>query len=111
MSPAQPWAWIARICQRECARLVTRRRDAELAAEPAEDAPSFEDRIVEQDAARSAVADLPAIDRELIELRYAHDQTYARIAELLDLPVGTVKVRLHRARLRLRDALANDSRH
>ena len=59
------------------------------------------DRLV----VRAAVAELPAIDRDLITRRYVEDQTYRRIAVALSMPEGTVKVRLHRARRQLRQAL------
>lgn len=36
--------------------------------------------------------------RELIELRYFEDISYDKIAEMLKIPLGTVKNRLHRAR-------------
>jgi RNA polymerase sigma-70 factor (ECF subfamily) len=40
-------------------------------------------------------------------LRYGEDMTQAAIAQLLDIPEGTVKVRLHRARDKLRRAFGN----
>ena len=106
--PARPWAWLARICQREAARIATRRRPVPLdeAHEPA--VPSPEDATVERLAVGAAVAQLPGLDRELIALRYGDDQTHARIAAVLALPEGTVKVRLHRARRQLRQALSDD---
>lgn len=36
--------------------------------------------------------------RQLIELRYFEDLSYAEISERLGLPIGTVKIRLYRAR-------------
>jgi RNA polymerase sigma-70 factor, ECF subfamily len=41
-------------------------------------------------------------DRELLEMKYLEDLTQATIARRLGIPVGTVKVRLHRARNKLR---------
>jgi len=41
-------------------------------------------------------------DRRLLEMRYAEDLTQAAIAQRLGIPEGTVKVRLHRARAKLR---------
>jgi RNA polymerase sigma-70 factor (ECF subfamily) len=43
-------------------------------------------------------------DRELLELRYREDLTQSAIARRLGIPEGTVKVRLHRARDKLRRA-------
>ena len=41
-------------------------------------------------------------DRRLLEMKYEEDLTQATIARRLGIPEGTVKVRLHRARNRLR---------
>lgn len=45
---------------------------------------------------------LPEQYRLLISLRYQHELTYEEIASLLDLPLGTVKTGLFRAKERLR---------
>ena len=50
----------------------------------------------------AAMAALSERDRELLELRYEEDLTQAAIAARLGIPEGTVKVRLHRARNKLR---------
>jgi RNA polymerase sigma-70 factor (ECF subfamily) len=57
----------------------------------------------------SAVAQLPEYQRAMIVMYHAEMLSYEEIAEALDLPLGTVKSRLNRARLSLRDALAKDS--
>jgi RNA polymerase sigma-70 factor (ECF subfamily) len=44
------------------------------------------------------VRELPTAYRELVELRHAHDMSYDEIAEVTNLPLGTVKNRLFRAR-------------
>lgn len=41
-------------------------------------------------------------DREILGMRYAEDLTHPVIARRLGIPEGTVKVRLHRAREKLR---------
>jgi RNA polymerase sigma factor (sigma-70 family) len=41
-------------------------------------------------------------DRRLLEMRYQEDLTQGMIARRLGIPEGTVKVRLHRARAKLR---------
>jgi RNA polymerase sigma-70 factor (ECF subfamily) len=50
----------------------------------------------------AALQELSERDRRLLELRYEEDLTQAAIASRLGIPVGTVKVRLHRARAKLR---------
>jgi RNA polymerase sigma-70 factor (ECF subfamily) len=48
---------------------------------------------------------LPEQYRLLISLRYQHGLPYEEIASLLDLPLGTVKTGLFRAKERLRESL------
>ena len=43
--------------------------------------------------------------REMIVLRDMEDRSYEEIAEILDIPVGTVRSRLHRARSELKQRL------
>jgi RNA polymerase sigma-70 factor (ECF subfamily) len=54
----------------------------------------------------AAVASLPDRDREIVALRYFAELSEAESAEALGCPVGTVKSRLSRALVRLREALA-----
>ena len=46
----------------------------------------------------SAIGALSNPHREILVLRDFHDLTYAEIAGVLDVPVGTVMSRLHAAR-------------
>jgi len=59
---------------------------------------------VERADLQAALARLDERDRRLLKMRYAEDLTQAAIAARLGVPEGTVKVRLHRARDRLRRA-------
>lgn len=52
-----------------------------------------------------AIRSLPVNDREILVLREFQELTYAEIASVLDIPLGTVMSRLHAARTRLRDRL------
>jgi bifunctional DNase/RNase len=49
---------------------------------------------------------VPAEQRDTVELHYVDGLKLWEIASLVDAPVGTIKARLHRARARLRHALA-----
>jgi RNA polymerase sigma factor (sigma-70 family) len=49
---------------------------------------------------------LPEQYRLLVSLRYQHDLSYDEIAGMLNLPVGTVKTGLFRAKARLGEALS-----
>lgn len=47
---------------------------------------------------QSAIDSLPAKYKEAILLRHSQDKSYEEISEELDIPLGTVKVRIFRAR-------------
>lgn len=116
--------WLYRIAHNRCCSELRRRgrrietvpldaadaepaRHALLASTPAD----FADDIVRQDfSARVAahVAALPLPYRQLLTLFYVDEMQYEEIAAVLDVPLGTVKTWLHRARLRLRDAIVAD---
>lgn len=50
---------------------------------------------------REALADLSGHDRAILSLRYEDNFSTSEIAEILEIPPGTVKSRLHHARQRL----------
>jgi RNA polymerase sigma-70 factor, ECF subfamily len=54
---------------------------------------------------RRAISQLPEDHRVVLVLREMEGYCYETIAEILELPVGTVRSRLHRARMQLRDEL------
>ncbi len=64
------------------------------AADPAEAAAAREAR----EQVRQAVSELPAEYKSAIGLRYFEGMEYAEIADVLSVPLGTVKIRLFRAR-------------
>jgi RNA polymerase sigma-70 factor, ECF subfamily len=59
---------------------------------------------------REALGKLDQYDREILLLREFEQLSYAEIAEVLRLPVNTVRSRLFRARLALRDLLTAPSK-
>jgi len=63
-------------------------------------------------ALRRALAELPTEFRETVALRFFADLSLDEIAAAQDVPLGTVKSRLHTAMRRLRESLvAQDERH
>lgn len=56
----------------------------------------------------SAMGELSADHRAVVDLTYFHDVGYREIAEIMGCPVGTVKTRMHHARRRLKTALAGN---
>jgi RNA polymerase sigma-70 factor, ECF subfamily len=57
---------------------------------------------------REAIAQLPEEQRAVLVLREIDGCDYESIASILDVPIGTVRSRLSRARLGLRDLLKED---
>jgi RNA polymerase sigma factor (sigma-70 family) len=68
--------------------------------------PALLHRAREAEQLRVALAELPAEQQLLLELHYWHDLDAAALAEVFDVPAGTVRVRLLRARKALREHLA-----
>jgi RNA polymerase sigma-70 factor (ECF subfamily) len=54
---------------------------------------------------RAAVEELPEPFKTILVLREYGEMSYEQLAEVLDIPKGTVESRLFRARMRLRDWL------
>ncbi|MFB0509547.1 MAG: RNA polymerase sigma factor [bacterium] len=52
-----------------------------------------------------ALYQLAPMDREIVILFHKEEKSYEEIGEILKIPVTTIKTRLHRARLKLRDLL------
>jgi RNA polymerase sigma-70 factor (ECF subfamily) len=100
--------WLATIVRNEAFRQHARVRPDPTAAiegqEGVEDARVV--ATVECADLRAAMENLNERDRTLLQMRYQEDLTQAEIAARLGIPEGTAKVRLHRARDRLRRAYA-----
>lgn len=58
-----------------------------------------------------ALKSLPEKYREVFMLEYGSNLTYRQIAEILDVPVTTVQIRLVRARAMIRDQVAGKERN
>ena len=61
-------------------------------------------------AMRRAMEDLPSDLRQTLELRLHDRLSYEEIAEAMEIPIGTVRSRLHAAMIRLRRALDVENR-
>ena len=82
-------------------------RTAEEPAEPTPDPTALAIQGEEQRELGAALATLPEEWRRVLVLRYYAEFSVPEIAEALDMAEGTVKSRLHRALVRLREALSN----
>ncbi|MEL6185789.1 MAG: sigma-70 family RNA polymerase sigma factor [Myxococcota bacterium] len=108
--PAQLSTWILTIAYRLAVNALRRGRpcvplsEAPVASEEGDPDQELRRRQLEQALIR-AVSDLPPEHRAVFVLRDYEDLSYAEIAAVLDLEVGTVKSRLSRARSRVREGL------
>ncbi len=82
--------------------------DGEVTREVADQGPGpieETEKSERQTQIESAINSLPEYQRAMIVMYHAENLSYDEIAAALDLPVGTVKSRLNRARLLLREIL------
>jgi RNA polymerase sigma factor (sigma-70 family) len=85
--------------------LRRRKRTAPLEVEPV----AAEDDVDRALAVRTALAELPARDRELIALKFHAGLDNAELAEVLGVSVSNAGTRLHRALTKLREILDDQS--
>jgi RNA polymerase sigma-70 factor (ECF subfamily) len=109
-------AWLFGIARRRaCKRL--RRREPSLAgldglealpaSEPEPEAALF--ARLDREALLAAVERLSELHREVLLLAFVHELSYAEIAEILGVPLGTVKSRLNHAKRALRALLIDQA--
>jgi RNA polymerase sigma-70 factor (ECF subfamily) len=108
--------WLFAITSRLClsrlasgAARIGRARDSETAlaglASPESGAPETLERRETEAAVHRAIAELPEDRRIVVVLRDLEGLAYEEIAESLGLTLGTVRSRLHRGRMELRQRL------
>jgi len=80
---------------------------------PDDSAEADKDLITHQRAAmiQSAINELPEKYQRVIKLRHVEERSYEEIADLLELPIGTVKAHIFRARELLYKQLRHKIRH
>jgi len=106
--------WLRRTTHNLCIDRLRRRRsspevEAELQEEISPDTAAGPARLAESAELGSkieeALSALPVRDRAVLILREIQGLPYAEIAEIVQVPLGTLKARLHRAREQLRAKL------
>jgi RNA polymerase sigma-70 factor (ECF subfamily) len=101
--------WACQIALNQAYSLLRKeRRRPEPEPKPAPDVESDFERRQRAQEVRSAVLALPFKLRVVIVLREFEDLSYRSIAQILEVPVGTVMSRLHEGRTRLRRRLATE---
>jgi RNA polymerase sigma-70 factor (ECF subfamily) len=111
-NPEAPIPWCLQITRNEAIRLIGRgwpRAATESldARDHEEDAGAGQERLrvlLRVDIHR-ALENLPPHERQLIALRYLHDCSHSEIAQVLEIPEATARVRLHRVHKRLETLL------
>lgn len=105
--------WITRILIKRIARVRRNRKWGRLlfmSRDPVMDsiaASSKSDHADMQMDTLEAIASLSQEFGSVVMLRELQGFSYAQIAEILDLPIGTVESRLHRGRTQLKEKLAD----
>ncbi len=104
--------WVLSIAHHRCLNVLRKRSEGCLDdAEAAHIADDDDDpEVIAQKADKAQVLRrcseaLPPIYREIIDLVYYHELSIREVSEVLDLPDGTVKTRLFKARKRLEQML------
>ena len=106
--------WLFKIATNNCIDFIRRKKDAvsldrtyenadgdEMSFEPKSDTLNPEEKAIKKQKIQmmqSVVEKLQPRYRMLVELRYFQEKSYEEIAAELDLPIGTVKAQLFRAR-------------
>lgn len=102
------FAWLCKIlvnCHGKATRRKSHERILYMESLPEASDPSEEDghdrviQAVDAEILRDAIEALPEEMREAVILRYFMDVPLAKMAQILTLPIGTVKSRLHYARI------------
>jgi RNA polymerase sigma-70 factor (ECF subfamily) len=83
-------------CLNHAGREAARKEDLFIDHATANSTASDDRRLVQQ-----LLAALPDGYRRVLELYYLEERSYEEVAAILDMPVGTVKTHLHRAKRQL----------
>ena len=112
--------WLYRLASNACIDLLRRNKrtvdgvsldDEDVHLEVRDRAPTPEEHVEGRETqrlVREGLAALPEDYRRVLVLRELHQLSYAEICEVTELELGTVKSRINRARLLLRNYLAAD---
>ena len=125
--------WIYRICQNLIYDFYRKNKKAQfvsLSVSPDEDGGGFDDALKEKDVEditqepseivirqekiakiRELIESLPDDLRDIIILRDMNNYSYTKIAEMLDIEIGTVKSRLNRAREKLKKYILDNNKN
>jgi RNA polymerase sigma-70 factor (ECF subfamily) len=114
---AQFTTWMHRVTVNACYDLMRKKsrqpmlhvvgEDDEIAAEPGPPAEDHADEVAGTTDVERALLRVPLEFRAVLVLHDLQDVAYDEIARILDVPIGTVKSRLHRGRVALARAMGH----
>jgi RNA polymerase sigma-70 factor, ECF subfamily len=105
--------WVYRVATNACLDELRRRARRPTPATPVDrssDAPGLDSEVSERLSIDAALADLPEEFRVAVVLRDVQGMDYAEIAEVLGVPLGTVRSRIARGRQGLAARLGGGNR-
>ncbi len=100
--------WVLQITRNEALRIRSRlgtqavTQEVEQMADARSEPDAAEEAVIRKLDVSTALGTLSREERLLLQLRYEADLAQPHIARLLGIPEGTIKVRLHRIRHRLK---------
>ncbi|MGE0821236.1 MAG: RNA polymerase sigma factor [Candidatus Binatia bacterium] len=104
--------WLYRICHNLCMNRLAKKKTAQQDRFVPETVPFQTEHLLDQLIIKErqvlvnrAIAQLPMEFREVLILYHTGQLSYEETAHLLELPVGTVRSRLHRGREQLKELL------
>ncbi len=105
--------WIFTVASNLCRNRLRHRRYHPVIAPPDEIAGGLDpakeyERDVRLGQVRKALDQLPYLYRTPLVLRFYNELPYHEIAEILSVPEGTVKTRIHRAKIQLKKIMEKD---
>ncbi|URN96427.1 MAG: RNA polymerase sigma factor [Candidatus Pristimantibacillus lignocellulolyticus] len=102
--------WFYTILLNECKRISQKNNDSEVAGEQVVE-PLYQDRhpFIEYESLYIAIQQLEEHNRVPVILKYMHDMKDQEIADILQENVNTIKSRLYKARIKLKNLLKHES--
>ncbi len=107
--------WIYRIARNEALNALERRRPAAVPiedcgdlADAGEDPETARGRVVARERLERLMERLEEPQRIALELRYMGDKSYEEIADIMEIPLGTVKTHIYRGKLSLKRMLTRE---
>lgn len=114
-------SWLFKIAANQCIDFIRKNRvklvrldepvdyrGEEIERQLPDDAPAPDQELEHEEVSRVLLAvtdELPPHYRSMIVLRHQEHLAYEEIAAIMDLPLGTVKARIHRARAMMKEKL------